>query len=67
VVLAAVGAQIIKAPVQAARANAIAERWIASARCDCLDRTLITDGRHLRSVSASTPITTTATGRTGRC
>ena len=31
-------------------ANAIAERWIASARRECLDRMLITRGRHLRGV-----------------
>jgi hypothetical protein len=31
-------------------ANAIAERWIASARRECLDRMLITGERHLRLV-----------------
>jgi putative transposase len=30
--------------------NAIAERWIASARRECLDRILITGERHLRLV-----------------
>ena len=30
--------------------NAIAERWIASARRECLDRMLITNERHLRLV-----------------
>ena len=49
-VLAAVGMQIIKTPVQAPRANAIAERWTASARRECLDRMLITSERHLRLV-----------------
>ena len=29
------------------RSNAIAERWIASARRECLDRMLITGERHL--------------------
>jgi putative transposase len=30
--------------------NAIAERWIASARRECLDRVLISGERHLRLV-----------------
>jgi putative transposase len=41
-VFTAAGARIIKTPVQAPRANAIAERWIGSARRECLERILIT-------------------------
>jgi transposase InsO family protein len=49
-VLNAIGVRIIKTPVRAPRANAIAERWIASARRECLDRMLITGERHLQLV-----------------
>jgi transposase InsO family protein len=47
---AGVGLRIIKNPVRAPRANAIAERWIASTRRECLDRMLIIGQRHLRLV-----------------
>ena len=49
-VFTAIGVRIIKAPVQAPQANAIAERWIASTRRECLDRMLITGERHLHLV-----------------
>ena len=49
-VFTAMGVRIIKTAVQAPQANAIAERWIASARRECLDRTLITSERHLQLV-----------------
>ena len=49
-VFTAAGVRIIKTPVQAPRADAIAERWIGSARRECLDPMLITGERHLRLV-----------------
>ncbi|MGH3260113.1 MAG: integrase core domain-containing protein [Streptosporangiaceae bacterium] len=49
-VLTAAAVRIIRTPVWAPRANAIAERWIASARRECLDRMLITSERYLRLV-----------------
>jgi putative transposase len=49
-VFAAAGVRIIKTPVQAPRANAIAERWISGARRECLNRMLITSERHLRLI-----------------
>jgi putative transposase len=46
-VFTATGTPIITTPVQAPPANAICERWIASARRECTDRILITGRRHL--------------------
>ena len=49
-VFAAAGVRIIRAPVRAPRANAIAEHWVGSARRECLDRMLVAGERHLRLV-----------------
>ena len=49
-VFTSAAARIIRTPVRAPRANAIAERWISSARRECLDRMLITGERHLQLV-----------------
>ena len=49
-VFTAAGVRIIRTPVQAPRANAICERWIASARRECTDRILIVGSRHLHHV-----------------
>jgi putative transposase len=66
-VFAAAGMRIIKTLVQAPRANVIAERWVGSARRECLDRMLVAGERHCGWSSASTPITAIRIGRTGHC
>jgi transposase InsO family protein len=49
-VFTAIGVRAIKTPVQAPRANAIAERRVSSGRRECLDQMLIAGERHLRLV-----------------
>jgi putative transposase len=42
--------KIIRTPVRAPRANAIAERWIGTVRRECTDRILILGRRHLTAI-----------------
>jgi putative transposase len=49
-VFASDGVQIIKTPVQAPNANAVAERWVRTVRQECLDWILIWGRRHLEGV-----------------
>ena len=49
-VFTATNIQVIKTPIQAPRANAIAERFIGSIRRELLDRTLIMNQHHAASV-----------------
>ena len=49
-VFASADIRIIRTPVRAPRANAIAERWIGTLRRECLDHMLITGRRHLAAV-----------------
>jgi putative transposase len=44
------GLKIIRTPRRAPNANSIAERWILSARSECLDKLLIVNQKHLHSV-----------------
>jgi putative transposase len=44
------GIRVITAPVRAPKARAHAERWIGSARRECLDRLLIVGRHHLECV-----------------
>jgi hypothetical protein len=49
-VISSIGARVIKTPVRAPRANAFAERFVDSARRECLDWLFIKDERHLQRV-----------------
>ena len=49
-VFASEGIRILRTPVRAPQANAIAERWIGTLRRELLDRMLIINRRHLTAV-----------------
>jgi transposase InsO family protein len=51
-VFTAAGVNVLRSPVRARRANAIAERWVGGVRRECLDRMLIVNQRHLEQVLA---------------
>ena len=46
------GIRVIRTPVRAPKANAVAERFVDTVRRECLDWILIADHRHLRRVLA---------------
>jgi putative transposase len=49
-IFASEGIEIIKTPIRAPKANAIAERFVRTARAECLDWLLIVNRRHLERV-----------------
>ncbi|MCK9929793.1 integrase core domain-containing protein [Frankia sp. Mgl5] len=52
-VFTAAGIDVMRTPPQSPKANAIAERWVGTARRECTDRLLIVSEQHLTSVLAT--------------
>jgi len=52
-VFAGEGVEIVRTPFRTPTANAYAERWVGSARAECLDHLLIVSEAHLRHVLAA--------------
>jgi transposase InsO family protein len=52
-VFAAESIEVLRTPIRAPRANAFAERWVGTARCELLDRTLVVGSGHLHRLLAA--------------
>ena len=62
-VISSIGARVIKTPFRAPRANAFAERFVGTARRECLDWLLIRNERISSACSPSSSSTTTRRDR----
>jgi putative transposase len=49
-VFGAEGAETLRTPIRAPKANAYAERWVATVRAECLDWTLVCGQHHLSRI-----------------
>jgi putative transposase len=65
-IFASDGIRILPTPVQAPRANAVAERWIGTVRRELLDRMLTMSRRHLETALTVYVAHTTGTGHNAR-
>ncbi len=52
-VLRSEGVRIVRSPIRVPKANAICERWVGTARRECLDHLLVFGRRHLERVLAT--------------
>lgn len=50
---AAAAVEVVKFPPRAPKANAFAERWVRTARTECLDWLLIRNRQHIENVLAT--------------
>jgi hypothetical protein len=64
-ILASEGIRILRTPMRAPRANAFAERWVATVRRELLDRMLLLGRRQLQIALLARWRTTTSIGPTG--
>jgi transposase InsO family protein len=61
------GIEVVRTPFHAPQANGVAERFVRTARKECLDWLLILNQPHLSGPLRCSSITTTGTGHIERC